>query len=151
MFGPTVGIGGLAASHLTSPVRLQRWTTSFLVYQGTYVVPGTVRNGFDRQFSVGEQRGVQMPTWPDGCRDRLQPAGRRGSTWYRTPGLKVAGKGFARLRTEAEGAPVLMCSLSEKQALLDSGDAACFSTPHDDGRRDPRRPRSGSTADSRRN
>src|SRR5664279_1227723 len=65
MFGPTVGIGGLAASHLTSPIRLQRWTTSFLVYQRTYVVPGTVRNGFDRQFSVSEQRGVQMPTWPE--------------------------------------------------------------------------------------
>jgi hypothetical protein len=31
--GPTVGIGGLAASHLTSPVRLQRGTTSFLVYR----------------------------------------------------------------------------------------------------------------------
>ena len=41
------------------------------------------------------------------------------STWYGTPGLKVAGKGFARLRTEAEGGLVLMCSLEEKERLLE--------------------------------
>ena len=101
MFGPTVGIGGLAASHLTSPVRLQRWTTSFLVYQRTYVVPGTVRNGFDRQSSVSEQRGVLMPTWPEVVEIARGLPGVEESTWYRTPGLKVAVKGFARLRTEA--------------------------------------------------
>jgi hypothetical protein len=45
----------------------------------------------------------------------------------------VAGKGFARLRTEAEGGLVVMCGLDEKAALLDSGDAAFFTTPHYDG------------------
>ncbi|GHG23500.1 hypothetical protein GCM10017567_48190 [Amycolatopsis bullii] len=55
------------------------------------------------------------------------------STWYRTPALKVAGKGFARLRTEAEGGLVVLCGLDEKAALLDSGDAAFFTTPHYDG------------------
>ena len=44
--------------------------------------------------------------------------GTEESTWYRTPALKVAGKGYARLRTEAEGGLVLMCSLTEKEALL---------------------------------
>lgn len=55
------------------------------------------------------------------------------STSYRTPALKVAGKGFARLRAEAEGGVVLFCSLEEKQALLASGDPAFFTTPHYDG------------------
>ena len=55
------------------------------------------------------------------------------STWYRSPALKVKGKGFARLRTEAEGGLVLMCQLDEKEALLASGDPAFFTTPHYDG------------------
>ena len=55
------------------------------------------------------------------------------STWFRTPSLKVAGKGFARLRSEAEGGLVLMCDHDEKEALLASGDAAFFTTPHYDG------------------
>ncbi len=55
------------------------------------------------------------------------------STWFRTPSLKVAGKGFARLRTEAEGGLVLMCDLGEKEALLASGDPAFYTTSHYDG------------------
>ena len=55
------------------------------------------------------------------------------STWYGTPGLKVGGKGFARLRIEAEGGLVLMCSLEEKERLLESGEPAFYTTPHYDG------------------
>jgi hypothetical protein len=55
------------------------------------------------------------------------------STSYRTPALKVRGKGFARLRTEAEGGLMLVCGLDEKEALLASGDPAYFTTPHYDG------------------
>jgi hypothetical protein len=55
------------------------------------------------------------------------------STWYRTPALKVRDKGFARLRTEAEGLLVLMCRLDEKEAMLASGDPAFSTTPHYDG------------------
>ncbi len=55
------------------------------------------------------------------------------STWYGTPGLKVDGKGFARLRTEAEGGLVLLCSLEEKERLLESGEPAYYTTPHYDG------------------
>jgi hypothetical protein len=53
--------------------------------------------------------------------------------WYGTPALKVRGKGFARLRTEAEGGLVVMCGLDEKEALLASGDPAFYTTPHYDG------------------
>ncbi len=55
------------------------------------------------------------------------------STWWRSPALKVGGKGFARLRSEAEGGLVLRCEMEEKQALLASGDPAFYTTPHYDG------------------
>jgi hypothetical protein len=54
--------------------------------------------------------------------------------WYQTPAYKVAGKGFLRLRTEAEGGLVVFVSdLGEKEALLSSGSEAYFTTPHYDG------------------
>lgn len=74
-----------------------------------------------------------MPTWDDVVAMAQQLPSVEESTWYRTPALKVAGKGFARLRTEAEGGLVLMCDLDEKAALLASGDPAFYTTPHYDG------------------
>lgn len=54
--------------------------------------------------------------------------------WYQTPAYKVAGKGFLRLRTEAEGGLVVFVSdLGEKEALLSSGSDAYFTTLHYDG------------------
>ena len=54
--------------------------------------------------------------------------------WYQTPGYKVAGKGFLRLRTEAEGGLVVFVSdMGEKKAWLTSGSDAFFTTPHYDG------------------
>jgi hypothetical protein len=54
--------------------------------------------------------------------------------WYQTPAYKVAGKGFLRLRTEAEGGLVVFVSdLGEKEALLSSDADAFFTTPHNDG------------------
>jgi hypothetical protein len=54
--------------------------------------------------------------------------------WYQTPGYKVAGKGFLRLRTEAEGGLVVFVSdIGEKEALLTSGSEAFYTTPHYDG------------------
>lgn len=75
----------------------------------------------------------RMPTWEEVVTLASKLPGVEEATWYRTPGLKVAGKGFARLRTEAEGGLVLMCGLDEKAALLGSGDPAFFTTPHYDG------------------
>lgn len=54
-------------------------------------------------------------------------------SWVNTPSLKVRGKGFIRLRSEAEGGAVVMCSLEEKEALLQSGNSAFYTTPHYDG------------------
>jgi hypothetical protein len=54
--------------------------------------------------------------------------------WYQTPGYKVAGKGFLRFRTKAEGGLVVFVSdLGEKEALLTSNPDAFFTTPHYDG------------------
>ncbi|MEV0292393.1 MmcQ/YjbR family DNA-binding protein [Nocardia sp. NPDC050710] len=55
------------------------------------------------------------------------------STWWRSPALKVGGKGFARLRDEAEGGLALLCETEEKMALLASGDPAFYTTAHYDG------------------
>ena len=72
-------------------------------------------------------------TWEDVVALGRELPGVEESTWYRTPSLKVGGKGFARLRTEAEGAVMLRCPMAEKEALLASGDPAFFTTPHYDG------------------
>jgi hypothetical protein len=55
--------------------------------------------------------------------------------WYQTSGYKVAGKGFLRLRTEAEegGLVVFVSDLGEKEALLTSNPEAFFTTSHYDG------------------
>ena len=37
-------------------------------------------------------------------------------TWYRTPGYKVAGKGFLRFRTEAEGGLVVFVLISARSS-----------------------------------
>ncbi len=74
-----------------------------------------------------------MSTWDDVVKRASLLPEVEESTWHRTPALKVAGKGFARLRTEAEGGLVLMCDLDEKAALLASGDPAFYTTPHYDG------------------
>ncbi|NED98788.1 MmcQ/YjbR family DNA-binding protein [Phytoactinopolyspora halotolerans] len=74
-----------------------------------------------------------MPTWEDVVSIASALPGVEESTWYRTPSLKVAGRGFVRLRTEAEGGLVLMCDLAEKEALLASGNPAFYTTPHYDG------------------
>ena len=74
-----------------------------------------------------------MSSWEDVVAIGTALPGVVESTSYRTPALKVAGKGFIRLRTEAEGGLVLLCEPAEKEALLASGDEAFFTTPHYDG------------------
>jgi hypothetical protein len=49
-----------------------------------------------------------MPDWNDAVTIARTLPRVEVATWYGTPGLKVAGKGFARLRTEAEGGLVLI-------------------------------------------
>ncbi|MEJ3655727.1 MmcQ/YjbR family DNA-binding protein [Actinomycetes bacterium KLBMP 9759] len=74
-----------------------------------------------------------MLTWDDVVEIAMALPEVEVSTSYGTPALKVKGKGFARLRTEAEGGLVLMCEMSEKEALLAAGDPAFYTTAHYDG------------------
>ncbi|WP_300014987.1 MmcQ/YjbR family DNA-binding protein [Pseudonocardia sp.] len=74
-----------------------------------------------------------MPSWDDVVEIGCGLPEVEESTWFRSPSLKVKGKGFARLRTEAEGLLVLMCTLEEKEAMLASGDPTFTTTPHYDG------------------
>ena len=53
------------------------------------------------------------------------------STWYGTPSLKVAGKGFVRVKEP--GVLVVMCPLGLKEALMDTEPDAFFATPHYSG------------------
>ena len=74
-----------------------------------------------------------MLTWKDVTAIGLALPKTEVSTWYGTPGMKVAGKGFLRLRTEAEGGLVVLCDPNKKALLLRSGDPAFYTTPHYDG------------------
>jgi hypothetical protein len=75
-----------------------------------------------------------MATEADVRQIALSLPGTTEEQWYQTPGYKVAGKGFLRLRTEAEGGLVVFVSdLGEKEALLTGNPDAFFTTPHYDG------------------
>jgi hypothetical protein len=53
--------------------------------------------------------------------------------WYGTPGFRVKGKGFLRIRSEHEGGLVIfLADLGEKEALLASDPEKFFTTPHYD-------------------
>ena len=55
------------------------------------------------------------------------------STWYRTPALKVRGKGFCRLKDDGETLVVRVLDLEDKEALLQAEPRRLFTTPHYDG------------------
>lgn len=50
------------------------------------------------------------------------------ATWYGTPSLKVAGKGFVRVK--APGTLVVMCPLELKEALIEAEPDLYFETDH---------------------
>jgi hypothetical protein len=54
-------------------------------------------------------------------------------TWYRTPALKVRGKGFCRMKEDGETLVVRVIDLEDKEALLRGDPETFFTTPHYDG------------------
>ena len=52
--------------------------------------------------------------------------------WYRTPALKVCGKGFCRMKDE-DTLVVRVIDLEDKEALLRGDPETFFTTPHYDG------------------
>ncbi len=55
------------------------------------------------------------------------------STWYRTPSLKVKGKGFCRMKEKMDGVLVVMVPLELKEALIEAEPEKYFETPHCQG------------------
>jgi hypothetical protein len=50
--------------------------------------------------------------------------------WYGTPGLKVRGKGFCRMKEKMDGVLVVMVPLGLKEALMEAEPDKYFETPH---------------------
>jgi hypothetical protein len=96
---------------------------------------GTPQNIAAAQGGPVRARGnLLMATEADVRQIALSLPGTTEEQWYQTPAYKVAGKGFLRLRTEAEGGLVVFVSdLGEKEALLTGNSDAFFTTPHYDG------------------
>ena len=74
-----------------------------------------------------------MATWDDVVAIAMRFPEVEETTSWQTPSLKVKGRFFARLRTEAEGGLAIVCEPGEKAALLASGDPAFYTTPHYEG------------------
>jgi hypothetical protein len=74
-----------------------------------------------------------MASWADVVAIGTALPETEASTWYGTPGLKVKGKGFCRLRDEGETLVVPVLDLEDKEALLRSDADVFFTTPHYDG------------------
>ncbi len=54
--------------------------------------------------------------------------------WFNSPGFRVKGKSFLRIRSEAEGGLVVfLADIDEKEALIASEPEKFFTTPHYDG------------------
>ena len=74
-----------------------------------------------------------MAAWEDVVAIGGSLPGVEVSTWYGTPGLKVRGKGFCRLRDEGATLVVPVVDLEDKEALLRSDPEVFFTIPHYDG------------------
>ncbi len=75
-----------------------------------------------------------MPTWADVVRIGKRFPGVEEGTWFRTPALKVAGKGgFCRLRTDPDALVIRVPDMEDKEAMLESEPDVYFTTPHYDG------------------
>ena len=71
-----------------------------------------------------------MATWDDVVAIGTRLPGVEVGTSFRTPALKVRGKGMCRLRTNPDALVLWVVDMGEREALL-QGDPV-FSTPHHD-------------------
>ena len=74
-----------------------------------------------------------MADWDDVVEIGSRYPGVEVGTWFGTPGLKVAGKGFCRLRTDPDALVIRVLDLGDREALLQGQPDVFFSTPHYDG------------------
>ncbi|HUR85768.1 MAG TPA: MmcQ/YjbR family DNA-binding protein [Solirubrobacteraceae bacterium] len=74
-----------------------------------------------------------MPAWEDVVEIGLRLPGVEVGTSFRTPALRVRGKGMCRLRTNPDALVLRVADMGEREALLQGQPEVFFSTPHYDG------------------
>jgi hypothetical protein len=68
--------------------------------------------------------------WPELCKLARELPEVSVGTWYATPGLLVAGKGFVRLKEDGTTAVFMLADLDEQDALLHAKPAVYYITDH---------------------
>jgi hypothetical protein len=71
-----------------------------------------------------------VPKWEDVVAIGLRYPGVEDSPWWGTPGLKVAGKGFCRLRTNPDALVIRVLDLGDREALMRGQPDVFFITDH---------------------
>ena len=74
-----------------------------------------------------------MPTWENVVEIGTRLPGVEVGTSFRTPALRVRGKGMCRLRTNPAALVLRVGDMGEREALLQGQPEVFFSTPHYDG------------------
>jgi hypothetical protein len=74
-----------------------------------------------------------MPTWEDVVELGTRLPGVEVGTSFRTPALRVRGKGMCRLRTNPDALVLRVSDMGEREALLQGQPGVFFTTPHYDG------------------
>ncbi len=74
-----------------------------------------------------------MPNWEDVVAIGRRFPGVEAGSWFGTPGLKVAGKGFCRVRTDPDALVIRVLDLGDREALLQGQPEVYFSTPRYNG------------------
>jgi len=74
-----------------------------------------------------------MPSWEDVVALGTRLPGVEAGTSFRTPALKVRGKGMCRLRSNPDALVLRVTDMGERAALLQGQPEVFFSTPHYDG------------------
>ena len=68
--------------------------------------------------------------WPALCKLARELPEVTVGTWYSTPGLLVAGKGFARLKEDGTTVVFMLADRDEQEALLHAKPAVYYLTEH---------------------
>jgi hypothetical protein len=71
-----------------------------------------------------------MPSWQDVIEAGLRLPEVEVGTWFGTPGLKVAGKGFCRMRVNPDALVIRVLDLGDREALMLGEPDTFFITPH---------------------
>ena len=74
-----------------------------------------------------------MPSWDDVVAIGLELPEVELGSWFGTPGLRVAGNGFCRLRSNPEALVIRVLDLGDREALVRGNPDAYFYTPHYEG------------------